>query len=87
MRIVFDNKESSSVTKTDIEKTKKYKMIHKTNYVIIVSQNLPKKECYSNIIGEKDGILLVHPSILVEYVLQIRRFLIDLAKEKISQKR
>ena len=86
MPIVFDNKESSRISKSDLEKAKKYRKIHKTNYVIIVTANLTSKECYSNIIAEKDEILFVHPSVIVEFVRQVRKFLIDLSKEKISQK-
>lgn len=83
--IVFDNKESQNITKADIEKAKKYKAIHRTNYVIIVSKNLPKKECGDGILGEKEGILLIHPSIVLELTRQIRRFLVDLGREKISK--
>lgn len=84
--IVFDNKESQGVTKLDIEKARRYKTIHKTNYVIIVSDNLPKKECGASVIGEKDGILLADPCVVVEFARQIRKFLIDLSREKISQR-
>ena len=83
--IVFDNKESQNITKADIEKAKKYKAIHRTNYVIIVSKNLPKKECGDGIIGEKEGILLLHPSIVLELTRQIRKFLVDLGREKMSK--
>jgi hypothetical protein len=83
--IVFDNKESQNITKLDIEKAKKYKIIHKTNYVIIVSKNLPKKECGDGVIGEKEGILLLHPSIVLELTRQIRKFLVELSREKMSQ--
>jgi hypothetical protein len=83
--IVYDNKESQHITKLDIEKAKRYKAVHKTNYVMIVSKNLPKKECDIGIIGEKEGILLVHPSIVLELTRQIRKFLVDISREKISQ--
>jgi hypothetical protein len=81
--IVFDNKESQAVTKSDVEKAKKYKYIHETNYVIIVSEILPK-ECGEGVIGERDGILIVHPTILIEFMRQFRKFVIDLYKERLS---
>lgn len=84
--IVFDNKESQNITKADIEKAKRYKTIHKTNYVIIVSKNLPKKECGQRVIGEKEGILMLDPSVVIAVTSQIRKFLIELSREKISQK-
>jgi hypothetical protein len=83
--IVFDNKESQNITRSDLEKAKKYETIHKTNYVIIVSRNLPKKECGDGVIGEKEGILLLHLSIVLELTRQIRKFLVEISREKISQ--
>lgn len=84
--IVFDNKESQNITKSDIEKAKRYKIIHKTNYVILVSKNLPKKECGTGVIGEREGILLIDPSVVIAVTAQIRKFLIELSREKLSQK-
>ena len=84
--IVYDNKESQNITKVDIEKAKRYKTIHRTNYVIIVSRNLPKKECGTGVIGEREGVLLVDPSVVVAVATQIRRFLIELSTVKLSQK-
>lgn len=84
--IIFDNKEAQSVTKLDIEKAKRYKSIHNTNYVIIVSENLPKKECGLSLIGEKEGVLMANPVVIVELTRQIRKFLMDLSKERMSQK-
>lgn len=79
-QIIYDNKEANTVTKSDIEKAKKYMKIHGTKYVLIVSRNLPKKEVKNGLLGEKDGILLVHPSIVVEVATQIRTGIIEISK-------
>jgi hypothetical protein len=43
-KIGYDNKEAATVTKRDIEKAKIDKKTLQTDYFIIVSKNLPKKE-------------------------------------------
>ncbi len=78
--IVYDNKAANSVTKTDIIKAKKYQKIHGTTYVLIVGQNLPKKNVPNGLLGEKDGIILVHPSIVVEVSKRIREGIIEISK-------
>ncbi|MCE2614997.1 MAG: DUF2130 domain-containing protein [Nitrosopumilus sp. (ex Thoosa mismalolli)] len=84
-QIVYDNKESKTITKSDINKAKKYKKIHGTNYSIIVSANLPKKDVPNGFLGRKDGILLVHPSIVVEISKQIRSGIIEISKLSTSK--
>ena len=87
-KIVYDNKSASTVTNQDIEKGQRYKKIHNTNYVIIVSSNLPKREVKNGLYGQKDGIVLVHPDIVVEVVKQIRQGIIKIsnyAKSKIEK--
>jgi len=84
--IVYDNKQAESVTAKDIEKAKKYKDIHATEYVIIVSSNLPKKDIKNGLFGEKEGILLCHPSIVVDVAKQIRRAIIEICKQSESKK-
>jgi hypothetical protein len=84
--IVYDNKQAKSVTKRDIEKAKNYQKKYETNYVIIVSPNLPKKDVKNRLFGEKDGVLLAHPSIVVEVVKQIRRAIIEICKQAESSK-
>lgn len=84
--IVFDNKEAQQVTKKDIEKALGYRRTHGTNYVLIVSKNLPKREIENGLIGEKEGILIVHPSIVVEVAKQIRSAIIEISKQSESKK-
>ena len=78
--IVYDNKAANSITKSDIVKAKKYQKIHGTTYVLIVGQNLPKKNVPNGLLGEKDGIILVHPSIVVEVSKRIRDGIIEISK-------
>jgi len=78
--IVYDNKAANTVTKNDIIKAKKYQKIHGTTYVLIVGQNLPKKNVPNGLLGEKDGIILVHPSIVVEVSKRIREGIIEISK-------
>jgi hypothetical protein len=83
--IVYDNKNANTVTKKDIEKAKKYQKIHGTNYVIIVSANLPKTSVPNGLYGNRDGILLVHPSIVTEVAKQIRSAIIEVSKLSTSK--
>jgi len=84
--IVYDNKAAKNVTKSDIEKAKKYQKIHGTNYVIIVSSRLPKTKVPNGLYGTQDGILLVHPSIVVEITKQLRNSIIEISKLQLSSK-
>ena len=83
--IVYDNKNASTVTKKDIEKAKKYQKIHGTNYVIIVSANLPKTSVPNGLYGTREGIILVHPSIVTEVARQIRSAIIEVSKLSMSK--
>jgi hypothetical protein len=78
--IVYDNKAANTVTKADVTKAKKYQKIHGTQYVLIVGNNLPKTSVPNGLIGEKDGIILVHPSIVVEVSKRIRDGIIEISK-------
>ena len=82
--IVYDNKAAKTVTKNDIEKAKKYQNIHGTNYVIIVSANLPKNSVPNGLYGTRDGIILVHPSIVTEVTKQIRTAIIEISRLRLS---
>ena len=84
--IVYDNKAAKTVTKNDLEKAKKYQKIHGTNYVIIVSARLPKTKVPNGLYGTQDGIILVHPSIIVETTKQLRNSIIEISKLQLSTK-
>jgi hypothetical protein len=78
--IVYDNKNANTVTKADVTKAKKYQKMHGTTYVLIVGNNLPKISVPNGLLGEKDGIILVHPSIVVEVTKRIRDGMIEISK-------
>ncbi len=78
--IVYDNKEAKSITKQDIEKAQRYREIHRTDYVIIVSKNLPR-DIPEGLGGEKEGILIVHPRVVTLLAREIRKGLIEIAKQ------
>ncbi len=78
-KIIFDNKNVVGIRSQDIEKMKKYMDEHKTDQAIIVSRVLPKTDVKNGYFGQKDGVLLVHPDIVVEIVGLIRRALIKIS--------
>lgn len=76
--IVYDNKQAETVTKKDIEKGQKYKEIYNTSYVFIVSTNLPKRDVPNGLFGEREGVFLIHPSVLVEVVRTVRAAMVEI---------
>lgn len=84
--IVYDNKQAESVSKRDIEKAQKYKAIHNTNYVFIVSRNLPKRDVPNGLFGEREGVFLIHPSVLVEVAKTVRRGILEVNMQNQSVK-
>lgn len=48
--------------------------------MIIVSRSFPKKEVKNGFLGNSDGVLLVHPNILIEYVRTIRTIIVRMSK-------
>ena len=78
IRICYDNKQKTSVTKIHVDKAKIYQQIHNTKHVLIVSSILPKTDIPNSLVGTKDGILLVHPKIIGEVVKLLRENLISI---------
>jgi hypothetical protein len=83
--IVYDNKESSSVNKQDLEKAKRYREIHGTDNVIIVSRNV-SKETSERLGIEKEKILILHPDVVILVAKAIRNGLIEISKQALSKK-
>jgi hypothetical protein len=83
--IVYDNKESSSVNKQDLEKAKRYREIHGTDNVIIVSRNV-SKETNERLGKEQEKILILHPDVVVLVAKIIRKELIEISKQALSKK-
>ena len=86
MPIVYDNKNAESITSTDIFKAKRYQQVHGTRYTIIVSTKLPKRDVNSGYLGERDGVHLVHPAILVPFVKLLRAAIIEVSLLSKSEK-
>ena len=83
--VVYDNKEVATVSKRDIIKGKYYKDHHKTDYFIIVTNQLPK--CIKNrYIGKKDGILVVHRDVIADVARVIRSAIIEIGKLSASKR-
>jgi hypothetical protein len=78
-KIIYDNKNVIALKPQDIENIKKYIEIHNTDQAIIVTQSLPKTVVKNGYFGHKDGILLVHPDIVVEVAALIRRALVKMS--------
>lgn len=85
-RIIYDNKQDTSVTAKDLEKAKKYQKIHNTKYVLIVSSKIPKTYSPNGIYGIKDGILIVNPKIIIEVATRCRDNIIEISKLSESAK-
>ena len=78
--ILWDNKTGDNITPKDIEKAKRYLEKYKTEYCIIVSAkgitNRDSKNC-NTLIGKRDDILLVHPTIAIGVGEMTRNFIIE----------
>jgi hypothetical protein len=81
--IVYDRKTGENITKLDITKAKNYKTIHNTDYSIIVTEKgIPN----NRLTEDREGVLLVHPRIVIDIARRIRNFLIEISKQKQSHK-
>jgi Uncharacterized protein conserved in bacteria (DUF2130) len=79
--IVYDRKMGDTVTKSDLEKAKNYKTIHNTDYSIIVTAKGIRNSLFTE---EREGILLVHPMVLIDIAKRIRSFIIEASKQEKS---
>ena len=85
MPIVYDNKAGGTYTKADIKKAAGYKRTHGTEYSLIVSANPMKRTVPNGLLGEVDGVIVVHPSIVVEVARTIREGIVKIARMDASQ--
>ncbi len=81
--ILWDMKTGETVPPKDIEKVKKYKEKYNTDYCIIVTANgittKDSKMYNTALIGNREGVLFVHPKIVVGVAQLTRTFLIEKA--------
>jgi chromosome segregation ATPase len=78
--IGYDNKEANDVNKSDIEKAKRDRDDQGIDYMIIVSRSFSKKDVKNGFLGNSEGVLLVHPDILVDLVRSIRTMIVKMSK-------
>ena len=74
-------KTGETVTSKDIEKVKKYKEKYNTDFCIIVTaKGITTKDSkiyHTSLIGKREGVLFVHPKIVVGVAQLTRKFLIE----------
>ena len=77
-------KTGETVTAKDIEKAKKYKEKYNTDYCIVVSaKGITTKDSKiykTGLIGEREGVLIIHPKIVIAVAQLTRNFIIEKAK-------
>ena len=82
--ILWDMKTGETVPPKDIEKVKRYKEKYNTEYCIVVTENgitsKDSKIYRTGLIGKREGVLFVHPKIVVGVAQLTRNFLIEKAK-------
>ncbi|HJR84985.1 MAG TPA: hypothetical protein VJ772_06405 [Nitrososphaeraceae archaeon] len=81
--IAYDKKMGNCVTKLDIDKAIRYKTVHNTDHVIIVTSKGIRNNRFTE---KREGIMLVHPFVLLDVARAIRSLIIETAKyEKSSE--
>ncbi len=80
--MVYEVKNVSNWDNKFIKQVKEQKTRHSANYALLVSNVLPSKE---RIICERDGVLVVHPTKVDIVAQQIRNFLVEIHKAKLSE--
>ena len=82
--ILWDMKTGETVPPKDIEKVKRYKEKYNTDYCIVVTEKCittkDSKIYRTGLIGKREGVLFVHPKIVVGVAELTRSFLIEKTK-------
>jgi Uncharacterized protein conserved in bacteria (DUF2130) len=85
--IVWDRKLVDTVSSAHICQAKTYKTTHNTDYSIIFTEKgITKKDSDNSLIGSREGIWLVHPTMVVEIAKIFRNFITESAKQTCSNK-
>lgn len=85
--IVWDRKLVETVTSAHISQAKRYKTTHNTDYSIIVTEKgITKKDSDNGLIGKREGIWLVHPTMVIQIADIFRNNIIEFAKLSSSNK-
>jgi hypothetical protein len=83
--LALDNKTGKKVTERDLAAARSYREIHHTDYVIIVTDQMPK-EAGDRVVVDNQGILLVKRSALVSVVEILRRQILKLDQARVTGK-
>jgi hypothetical protein len=83
--IVYDNKEVGKVTRKEVEKQRYYKEHEGTDYLLVVSPNLPRN-IKNGVLGKKEGVSLVRRDIVVEVAEYLRNAIIEISKSSERKK-
>jgi hypothetical protein len=75
--IVYDKKTSNKVTLADLIKAKNYKTVHNTDHCMIVTTDIREANRYTEV---RNGVLLVHPQVVIDVAKRIRSFLIETSR-------
>jgi hypothetical protein len=82
--IGWDMKTGENISAKDIEKAKRYKEIYNTDYCIVVTAKgitaKDSKNFRTGLIGEREGVLLVHPKMVIAVAELTRKFVIEKTK-------
>lgn len=85
--IVWDRKLVDTISSAHICQAKRYKTTHNTDYSIIVTEKgITKKDSDNSLIGSREGIWLVHPTMVVEIAKIFRNFITESVKQRCSNK-
>jgi hypothetical protein len=83
-QILWDMKTGETVTSTDLEKAKKYKEKYNTDYCIIVTakgiRSKDSKIYQTSLIGKREEVYFVHPTMVGLLAQLTRNFIIEKAK-------
>ena len=83
--LALDNKTGKKVTERDLAAARSYREVHRTDYVIIVTDQMPK-EAGDRVVVDNQGILIVKRAALVSVVDVLRRQILKLDQARVTGK-
>lgn len=83
--LALDNKTGKKVTERDLAAARSYREIHRTDYVIIVTDQMPK-DAGDRVVVDNQGILIVKRAALVSVVEILRRQILKLDQARVTGK-
>lgn len=83
--IALDNKTGKKVTERDLASARSYREIHHTDYVVVVTDQMPK-DAGERVVVDNQGILIVKRAALVSVIEILRRQILKLDQARVSGK-